>query len=192
MSNAPFSLDPDDPNLIEKANKANDSLNSPEPPAPIAKSSIDRLKELSDSLGVSQIREDVDVLKQNMNRIAESQQELISTVNSIATVFNQQNQGTPQQADQKGINPENAQALVAIVDTLADTWKKIKGPTEQPNQLPGLDPNWIISEAVEAVKDDFSLGRDLRAAIKRNIKGKAVSSVVKNMSNEVAGTHEPE
>ena len=211
MSATPFDLDPNDPDIVEKANEAYDELHSPpkgevhrpiiepepQPQTEPEKPPVDALKKLSDDLGVTQIREDVDGLKADMRKLMESQQQIIESQNQVVSAINGSQQQQQSQPAAPGGMPElsqmeKMQAFGEIIEKAAGIWKQFKGEPPQQSSIPGLDPQWIMNEAVEAVKDDFSLGRELRGAIKRNIKGKAVSSVVQNMSKEVSHSHEPE
>ena len=51
-----------------------------------------------------------------------------------------------------------------------------------------LNPAELMKDAAEAVKDDFSIGKELRTAIKASIRQKAVRGIVKEVMEPDHGT----
>lgn len=154
---------------------------------------------LVEALGIKQQQEDLDVLKQaiqamnvNINAINESLIKIVGVVDQHTQILN----GQPQ-AQQAGpaTNTPNEMKLMQLGElakTFADVWHTIKGQPAPQVGIPGLDANALMSEAVEAVHDDFSIGKELRTAIKSSIRKKVVGNVISNvLRDDSAIDHAP-
>ena len=153
---------------------------------PVQNVEADKITALSNLLGINKMKEQIDELNQGQNTIIGRLTEVINAVNNIAGHA----QGTATQ-EPIGDPMQKMSMLSDLVGKgieLYSTYKQNKSPE---NTLPALDPSWIMSEAIQSVKDDFSLGKDLRTAIKNTLKQKTVNTIIKGVVNSNADNDEP-
>lgn len=168
-----------------------------EPPPSIKESSMDKIKKLSNDLGVDQIREDVDAVKQSIQLLHESQQGIIDSMNQLITQLNDNGGASQQQpASSNGntgmsnMNPENLQMLVGMIDGLVDTYKKIKGNDAAPQPVQLISQDTINQKMQQSFMDDLQTGESIRKFITDALKKKATQQVVKQSMQSI-GSEEP-
>ena len=151
------------------------------------------VKQLAEAMGYRQQQEDIDHLKNGFAALQQSIQILVQSLQGLKTeiektnnVVNQQSQmlmGANQTA--AGVPASSNEAKLAeltnLASTVADIWKKIKGEPAPVAGIPGFDANSLMAEAIEAVHDDFSIGKELRGAIKNSIRKKVVGNVISSV-----------
>lgn len=147
--------------------------------------SEDKIIVLSSALGIDKINERLDELNKNDNYLVQEMSKVVNAINQIGQTISG-NQSIPTgETPAIGDPIQKMELLSNLFDkglALYTTYKQ-NSNQNSPTAIPGLDPNWLMNEAIEAVKDDFSLGKDLRGAIKNSIKGKAVRGIIKDVIN---------
>ena len=169
-----------------------------EPPPSIKESSMDKIKKLSNDLGVDQIREDVDAVKQSIQLLHESQQGIIDSMNQLVTSINNGGGGVSQPQSQpsngntgmSNMSPENLQMLVGMIDGLVDTYKKIKGNDAAPQPVQLISQDTINQKMQQSFMDDLQTGESIRKFITDALKKKATQQVVKQSMQSI-GSEEP-
>ena len=165
--------------LKQMVENRNQELNKPASVEP------EKISALSNLLGINKINAAIDELNQGQNQIIGRLTEVINAVNSIAGHA----PGTAPESPGDPMQKMNMLSeLVGKGMEIYSTYKQNKTPE---NTLPALDPNWIMSEAIQSVKDDFSLGKDLRTAIKNTLKQKTVNTIIKGVVNSNTDNDDP-
>lgn len=161
------------------------------------------VKQLAEAMGYRQQQEDIDHLKNGFAALQQSIQIMVQSLQGLKTeiektnmVVNQQSQlitGANQTAAGAPAAPNEAKLmqLAEVAQSLAAAWKTIKGEPAPVAGIPGFDANSLMAEAIEAVHDDFSIGKELRGAIKNSIRKKVVGNVINSVLQPDDSTHGP-
>ena len=166
--------------LKQMVENRNQELNKPASVEP------DKITALSNLLGINRINAAIDELNTGQNQIIGRLTEVINAVNNLAGHAQGTATGEPIGDPMQKMNMLSD--LVGKGLELYSTYKQNKSPD---NSLPALDPSWIMSEAIQSVKDDFSLGKDLRTAIKNTLKQKTVNTIIKGVVSSNTDNDEP-
>ena len=153
--------------------------------------------ELSHAMGISQLQEDLDVIKKSVDLINQNVNALNDSVVKIVGVVDQHtnmlNHGTPQIQQTQGYsqNEQKIKDLAEVAKTLAEVWKSFKGDSTNV-QIPGLEPETILREAGEMARENLNVSRSINQAILRSLKGKAVNKLASAIADGPIELHGPE
>ena len=152
----------------------------------------DKISILSNALGINKINERLDELNKNDNYLVTEMGKIVNAINQLGQTLQGGQVISQGETPQIGDPVQKMELLSNLFDKglqLYQTFKQNQAPPA--STIPQLDPNWIMTEAIEAVKDDFSLGKDLRSAIKNSIKQKTVNSIIKGVVHSNIDNDEP-
>ena len=153
---------------------------------PVQNVEAEKIAALSNLLGINKMKEQIDELNTGQNQIIGKLSELITGFNNMTASV------APHNPESTTGDPMQKMSMLGeLVDKgiqLYSTYKQNKSPE---NTLPALDPSWIMSEAIQSVKDDFSLGKDLRTAIKNTLKQKTVNTIIKGVVSSNTDNDDP-
>ena len=133
------------------------------------------LIKLSDSIGVTQIREEVDKLNTSVSYIAEKMAEDRNSINEILGIL--KNPSTVTTPGEK-INPmEKIEALSQLIQPLAEAYKLFKGTNEN-TAHPLISQEMINEKMTRNFMDVIETGEDINSFIKDALKKKVTRTVV--------------
>jgi len=146
-----------------------------------------KFKALSDSLGITQIREDLDASKE-IDKI------ILNKIDEITQVINKQSQvlgATQQTAPGVPAVPnqmDQIEQFGAIAEKLGEVWKTFKGG-EQQTAIISQD---LVNEKMKnAFLNDLETGESIRNFITDALKKKATKQVVNESLRSIGTSHEP-
>lgn len=154
-----------------------------------------KLKALSNTLGIDQMREDIDAVKININYLGERMGDMVKAINNISASL----QGQPQ--------PQEAGAVTAPgnkLNVLLDLFQSPIGdkllsklfPENQAQSITPLISQDLINEKMtNAFMQDLETGESIRRFISDTLKKKATQTIVKtalsDMRTPVVDSDEP-
>jgi len=128
---------------------------------------------------VGQQREEIDIIKQKIDVIAQHIQALISTVDNQSenrnTLTGQTAQPQNIAATTKGLSLDNIEALGSVAEKIINIYKGVKGGDVQPAII---SQDYINEKMKKSVTDNFELGETILDAVKETLKKKAVKNIV--------------
>ena len=140
-----------------------------------------KFQELSNTLGITQLREDSDAIKETLKLLLQKQEEIIVIINKHDQVLKTApSSGENSQLDQL----ERLGSLVEKLDPVLDRiWPK---KTEGGSGI--ISQQYIDDHIKKSVMGNFEVGEALIDTLKNKIVGKAMTKAV---SEIVTDTHEP-
>lgn len=144
-----------------------------------------KLKALSNTLGIDQMREDIDAVKININYLGERMGDMVKAINNISASL----QGQPQ--------PQEAGAVTAPgnkLNVLLDLFQSPIGdkllsklfPENQPQSITPLISQDLINEKMtNAFMQDLETGESIRRFISDTLKKKATQTIVKTALSDM-------
>ena len=146
-----------------------------------------KMKQLVESLGIGQITEDVDVLKESVKAIATKTAECIEAVNKLTEVM--QNGQSPEAApSQSNLDPAKLEQMGNFFEQLSHVWNNIKGNSNSAAPAPLIDQEFINQKMKSAVLEDLETGENIRRFISTQLKQKATKAVVKEALGDLGAS----
>ena len=146
-----------------------------------------KMKQLVESLGIGQITEDVDVLKESVKAIATKTAECIEAVNKLTEVM--QNGQLPEAApSQSNLDPAKLEQMGNFFEQLSHVWNNFKGNNNSQAPAPLIDQDFINQKMKSAVLEDLETGENIRRFISTALKQKATKSVVNSALGDLGAT----
>ena len=125
----------------------------------------------------SEIKEEVDILKESVKAIATKTSETIDAVNKLTEVM--QNGHLPEAApSQSNLDPAKLEQMGNFFEQLSHVWNNFKGNNNSAAPAPLIDQEFINQKMKSAVLEDLATGEELRRFISRSLKQKATKAVV--------------
>jgi len=146
-----------------------------------------KLTQLVEAMGIRQLSEEVDILKESVKAIATKTSETIDCVNKLTEVM--QN-GVPSTAEtaSSGLDPAKIEQVGNLVETLSNAWNTIKGNNNPQAAAPLIDQDFINQKMKSAVLEDLETGENIRRFISTALKQKATKSVVNSALGDLGAT----
>lgn len=152
-----------------------------------------KLKALSNTLGIDQMREDIDAVKININYLGERMSDMVKAINNISAAI----QGQPV-AQEAGAATAPTSKLNLIEGLLQSPLgekilnKVFKDDAPPPQQIGFLTPDYIMEQTANAVKRKFELGDIIVDAVESTLTKGLTKQIVKHTLNQsVTDTDEP-
>ena len=147
-----------------------------------------KLTQLVEAMGIKQLSEEVDILKESVKAIATKTSETIDAVNKLTEVM--QN-GVPSAAApaSSGLDPAKIEQVGNLVETLSNAWNTIKGNSNPAGPAPLIDQDFINQKMKSAVLEDLETGENIRRFISTALKQKATKSVVNTALGDLGATN---
>jgi len=147
-----------------------------------------KLTQLVEAMGIRQLSEEVDILKESVKAIATKTSETIDAVNKLTEVM--QN-GVPSTAApaSSGLDPAKIEQVGNLVETLSNAWNTIKGNSNPQAAAPLIDQDFINQKMKSAVLEDLETGENIRRFISTALKQKATKSVVNTALGDLGATN---
>ena len=146
-----------------------------------------KMKQLVESLGIGQITEDVDVLKESVKAIATKTAECIEAVNKLTEVM--QNGQLPEAApSQSNLDPAKLEQMGNFFEQLSHVWNNFKGNNNSQAPAPLIDQDFINQKMKSAVLEDLETGENIRRFISTALKQKATKSVVNSALGDLGAS----
>jgi len=150
------------------------------------------VNELSQAMGIHQIQEDLDVVKQAINKMNENivalNDAIVKTVNVVdehTRLLNGAPQPQPAGVTAYTPSEQKIKDLAEVARTLAEVYKTIKG---EPQVAPSIIPQDYINEKIKnSVLGNFEVGEALIDNLKSKLISKAITKTVTDTM-----LHEPE
>jgi len=142
-----------------------------------------KLKALSNTLGINQIREDLDSVKTNINYLAERLAEMVKAINNVSAVLS--NSPPPQVTDQ----PQNKINMIGelLSSPLGDKILSKIFPENNINSIAPLISQDLINEKMtSAFMQDLETGESIRKFIADTLKKKATQVIVKTALSDIS------
>src|SRR3990167_5060605 len=146
----------------------------------------DYLIKLSESLGVTQIREEVDKLNTSVSYIAEKMSEDRNSINEILGILKNPT-GTTIPSEK--INPmEKIEALSQLIQPLTEAYKLFKGTNE--NTVQPLISQEMINEKMtrnfmDVIETGESINNFIKTALKKNMTKSIINTALKDIGGAV-------
>ena len=146
----------------------------------------DYLIKLSESLGVTQIREEVDKLNTSVSYIAEKMSEDRNSINEILGILKNPT-GTTIPSEK--INPmEKIEALSQLIQPLTEAYKLFKGTNE--NTVQPLISQEVINEKMKQnffdnIETGESINNFIKTALKKNMTKSIINTALKDIGQTV-------
>lgn len=143
-----------------------------------------KLKALSNTLGIDQMREDIDAVKININYLGERMGDMVKAINNISATL--QGQPQPQEAGVPTVPGKGLSMLADILQSpLGDKLLNKFFPDQQaqPNPIPFLTPDYILEQTANAIKRKFELGDNIMDAVESSLTKGFTKQVVKHTLN---------
>lgn len=143
-----------------------------------------KLKALSNTLGIDQMREDIDAVKININYLGERMGEMVKAINNIA-------------AGLQGQVPNEAGAVTAPNNKLAGVLDILQSPLGdkilskifreevQQSMTPLISQELINEKMTNAFMQDLETGESIRKFISDTLKKKATQTIVKTALSDM-------
>ena len=138
---------------------------------------------------VAQQREEIDKINESIKYIAEKMELLFSNTtkqNELITQFVKSGQSPTQSSFQTNQLMDLLNSPVG--EKLAN---RLFGSEEKTAQFPGLDPNYIMTRAVESVQDNFEIGKVINDSIKNSLKKTAINKITRSLTSLNDDGHQP-
>ena len=135
-----------------------------------------KLTQLVEAMGIKQLSEEVDILKESVKAIATKTSETIDAVNKLTEVM----QNGPHAAaapNQSNLDPAKLEQMGNFFEQLSHVWNNFKG-NNQTAAAPLIDQDFINQKMKSAVLEDLETGENIRRFISTALKQKATKSVV--------------
>lgn len=146
-----------------------------------------KLTQLVEAMGIRQLSEEVDILKESTKAIATKTAECIEAVNKLTEVM--QNGQLPEAAPaSSGLDPAKIEQVGNLVETLSNAWNTIKGNNNPQAAAPLIDQDFINQKMKSAVLEDLETGENIRRFISTALKQKATKSVVNSALGDLGAT----
>jgi predicted RND superfamily exporter protein len=146
-----------------------------------------KLTQLVEAMGIRQLSEEVDILKESVKAIATKTSETIDAVNKLTEVM--QNGHLPEAAPaSSGLDPAKIEQVGNLVETLSNAWNTIKGNSNPQAAAPLIDQDFINQKMKSAVLEDLETGENIRRFISTALKQKATKSVVNSALGDLGAT----
>jgi hypothetical protein len=146
-----------------------------------------KLTQLVEAMGIRQLSEEVDILKESTKAIATKTAECIEAVNKLTEVM--QNGQLPEAAPaSSGLDPAKIEQVGNLVETLSNAWNTIKGNSNPQAPAPLIDQDFINQKMKSAVLEDLETGENIRRFISTALKQKATKSVVNTALGDLGAT----
>jgi len=146
-----------------------------------------KLTQLVEAMGIRQLSEEVDILKESTKAIATKTAECIEAVNKLTEVM--QNGQLPEAAPaSSGLDPAKIEQVGNLVETLSNAWNTIKGNSNPQAAAPLIDQDFINQKMKSAVLEDLETGENIRRFISTALKQKATKSVVNSALGDLGAT----
>ena len=146
-----------------------------------------KLTQLVEAMGIRQLSEEVDILKESVKAIATKTSETIDAVNKLTEVM--QNGHLPEAAPaSSGLDPAKIEQVGNLVETLSNAWNTIKGNSNPQAAAPLIDQEFINQKMKSAVLEDLETGENIRRFISTALKQKATKSVVNTALGDLGAT----
>lgn len=142
-----------------------------------------KLKALSNTLGINQIREDLDSVKTNITYLAERLGEMVKAINNVSAVIS--NSPPPQITDQ----PQNKINMIGelLSSPLGDKILAKIFPENNINSIAPLISQDLINEKMtSAFMQDLETGESIRKFIADTLKKKATQVIVKTALSDIS------
>ena len=149
----------------------------------------EKLKQLVEAMGIKQLSEEVDILKESVKAIAVKTSETIDAVNQLTGVIQNGaavNQGEKQSSS--NLDPAKLEQMGNFFEQLSHVWSNFKG-NNAPAAAPLIDQDFINQKMKSAVLDDLETGENIRRFISTALKQKATKSVVNSALGDLGSTH---
>lgn len=138
----------------------------------------DKIKELSEGLGLNALREDIDATKNNIQYLAGEMAKLVNAVNNINTTLS-----NPTQLQNNSSNgQDNKLAILGqLIDSpigkaLAD---RFLSPPIQQNSI--LSPEYVNERLTKSATATFDLGEALMSKLTSKVMGKALTNTLSDI-----------
>ena len=146
-----------------------------------------KLTQLVEAMGIKQLSEEVDILKESVKAIATKTSETIDAVNKLTEIM--QNGHAPEAAPSNaGLDAEKIQQVGNLVETLSNAWNTIKGNSNPQAAAPLIDQDFINQKMKSAVLEDLETGENIRRFISTALKQKATKSVVNSALGDLGAS----
>ena len=146
-----------------------------------------KLTQLVEAMGIRQLSEEVDILKESTKAIATKTAECIEAVNKLTEVM--QNGQLPEAAPaSSGLDPAKIEQVGNLVETLSNAWNTIKGNSNPQAAAPLIDQDFINQKMKSAVLEDLETGENIRRFISTALKQKATKSDVNSALGDLGAT----
>jgi hypothetical protein len=138
-------------------------------------------------MGIRQLSEEVDILKESVKAIATKTSETIDAVNKLTEVM--QNGHLPESTQANpGLDAAKIEQVGNLVETLSNAWNTIKGNSNPQAAAPLIDQEFINQKMKSAVLEDLETGENIRRFISTALKQKATKSVVNTALGDLGAT----
>jgi hypothetical protein len=146
-----------------------------------------KLTQLVEAMGIRQLSEEVDILKESVKAIATKTSETIDAVNKLTEVM--QNGHLPESTQANpGLDAAKIEQVGNLVETLSNAWNTIKGNSNPQAAAPLIDQEFINQKMKSAVLEDLETGENIRRFISTALKQKATKSVVNTALGDLGAT----
>ncbi len=140
---------------------------------------------------VQQQREEIDKINESVKYIAEKMEILFQNTNKQNELITKFLQGGGQPSPTKQ-NFQANQLMDILNSPLGEKLASRLFPTEDKTaQFPGLDPNYIMTRAVESVQDNFEIGKVINDSIKSSLKKTAINKITRSLTSLNDDGHQP-
>lgn len=154
-----------------------------------------KLKALSNTLGIDQMREDIDAVKININYLGERMGDMVKAINNISASL----QGQPQPTEAGAVTAPGNKLNVLLdlfQSPIGDKLLSKLFPENQPQSITPLISQDLINEKMtNAFMQDLETGESIRRFISDTLKKKATQTIVKtalsDMRTPVVDSDEP-
>ena len=151
----------------------------------------EKLRDLSNALGLPRLTEDIDNLNKSVSFLAEqsaaTNEGLNKLINHIAS--GQAGQGVPTQGvPAQGMDMEKIEVLGRLAESLLPIWQQIRGP---PAAAPSIISQDVINQKMmENFMDNIETGESITKFIKDSLKKKVTKEVVNTALGNIGNTGE--
>lgn len=144
-----------------------------------------KLKALSNTLGIDQMREDIDAVKININYLGERMSDMVKAINNISAAI----QGQPVAQEAGAVTaPSNKLHMIADIlqSPLGDKLLSKLFPENQAQAITPLISQDLINEKMtNAFMQDLETGESIRRFISDTLKKKATQTIVKTALSDM-------
>lgn len=158
----------------------------------------EQLAQLSELLGVSEMRHKMDQQDQSITYLAGRMDEMIKTLNNFVAASQTEAVPTTAAVTTAGVPGMDKlaaiQSIGPVLEQLANAYRIFKGQESQPQQTIGfLTPEYIMDQTAKAVKRKFELGDTIVDSVEAVLTKGLTKQIVKHtLNNAVSEVHEPE
>lgn len=144
-----------------------------------------KLKALSNTLGIDQMREDIDAVKININYLGERMGDMVKAINNISASL--QGQAAPQEAGAVTAPGNKLNVLLDLFQSpIGDKLLSRLFPENQPQSITPLISQDLINEKMtNAFMQDLETGESIRRFISDTLKKKATQTIVKTALSDM-------